>query len=230
MLLLFYFKDFSFRYIVWNLYLSKAIKILTSLKIYSMNKIKSVCVYCGSNFNGDAKLRSAVKQLADTLVSHKINLVYGGGSVGVMGIIADDVLQGGGTVTGVIPQFLMDKEVGHKGLTEMIITENMHQRKQRMADLSDGFIILPGGFGTLEEFFEVLTWLQLGLHHKPIGVLNINGFYDPLFDQMDKMVENKFLKPANRDLVFNEADAEVLIYKMDSFSATPDEVWFRDKI
>ncbi|QPH39790.1 LOG family protein [Pedobacter endophyticus] len=194
-----------------------------------MNKLKAICVYCGSNFNGDPHLRSGIKQLASILVSEKIMLVYGGGSVGVMGVLANDVLELGGKVTGVIPQFLMDKEVGHKGLTEMIVTENMHQRKQKMADLSDGFVILPGGFGTLEEFFEVLTWLQLGLHTKPIGVLNINGFYDPLFAQMDMMVKSKFLKPANRDLVFNEDNAETLINKMDSFSATPDEVWFKER-
>ncbi|PWS30073.1 LOG family protein [Pedobacter paludis] len=194
-----------------------------------MNKLKSVCVYCGSNFNGDLQLRNAIKQLAETLVKQEIRLVYGGGSVGVMGVLADDVLALNGLVTGVIPQFLMDKEVGHKGVTEMIVTENMHQRKQKMADLSDGFIILPGGFGTLEEFFEVLTWLQLGLHNKPIGVLNVNGFYDPLFVQMEMMVQSRFLKPANRDLVFNEADAKILIEKMDDFSAVPDEVWFRDR-
>jgi uncharacterized protein (TIGR00730 family) len=194
-----------------------------------MNKLNSVCVYCGSNFNGDAALRNAIKQLAETLVKREIRLVYGGGSVGVMGVLANDVLGLDGLVTGVIPQFLMDKEVGHQGLTDMIVTENMHQRKQKMADLSNGFVILPGGFGTLEEFFEVLTWLQLGLHNKPIGVLNVNGFYDPLFAQMDMMVQSKFLKPANRDLVFNEADAETLINKMDDFSAIPDEVWFRDR-
>lgn len=194
-----------------------------------MNKLKSVCVYCGSNFNGDVQLRAAIKQLAETLVKQDIKLVYGGGSVGVMGVLADDVLALNGLVTGVIPQFLMDKEVGHKGVTEMIVTENMHQRKQKMADLSDGFIILPGGFGTLEEFFEVLTWLQLGLHNKPIGVLNVNGFYDPLFAQMEIMVQSRFLKSANRDLVFNEPNPEILIDKMDTFSATPDEVWFRDR-
>ncbi|GAA3980303.1 TIGR00730 family Rossman fold protein [Pedobacter ginsengiterrae] len=194
-----------------------------------MNKLRAVCVYCGSNFNGDVTLRKAIKQLAETLVKQEIRLVYGGGSVGVMGVLANDILELGGLVTGVIPQFLMDKEVGHKGVTEMIVTENMHQRKQKMADLSDGFVILPGGFGTLEEFFEVLTWLQLGLHNKPIGVLNVNGFYDPLFAQMEMMVQSKFLKPANRDLVFNESDAEALIDKMDNFSAVPDEVWFRDR-
>jgi len=194
-----------------------------------MNKLNSVCVYCGSNFNGDVQLRNAIKQLAETLVKQQVKLVYGGGSVGVMGVLANDVLELGGLVTGIIPQFLMDKEVGHKGVTEMIVTENMHQRKQKMADLSDGFVILPGGFGTLEEFFEVLTWLQLGLHNKPIGVLNVNGFYDPLFAQMEMMVQSKFLKPANRDLVFNEADAEILINKMDNFSAIPDEVWFKER-
>jgi len=194
-----------------------------------MNKLKAVCVYCGSNFNGDVQVRNAIKQLAETLVKQEIKLVYGGGSVGVMGVLANDVLEAGGEVIGVIPQFLMDKEVGHTGVTEMIVTENMHQRKQKMADLSDGFVILPGGFGTLEEFFEVLTWLQLGLHNKPIGVLNVGGFYDPLFAQMEMMVQHRFLKPANRDLVFNEADAAILIDKMDHFSATPDEVWFRDR-
>lgn len=194
-----------------------------------MNKLRSVCVYCGSNFNGDPELRAAIKQLAEYLVAQNIRLIYGGGSVGVMGVLADDVLALGGLVTGVIPQFLMDKEVGHRGVTEMIITENMHQRKQKMADLSDGFVILPGGFGTLEEFFEVLTWLQLGLHHKPIGVLNVNSFYDPLFEQLEMMVKHRFLKPANRDLVFNEANPKLLLDQMDNFSAIPDEGWFRDR-
>jgi uncharacterized protein (TIGR00730 family) len=156
--------------------------------------MKSLCVYCGSNFNGDPVLRKAIEDLAETMAQQQITMVYGGGSVGVMGVIADELLKREGKITGVIPQFLMDKEVGHKGLTEMIVTENMHQRKQKMADLADGFVILPGGFGTLEELFEVLTWLQLGLHGKPIGVLNVNGFYDPLFKQMDVMVEHRFLK------------------------------------
>ncbi|WP_410221434.1 TIGR00730 family Rossman fold protein [Pedobacter sp.] len=191
--------------------------------------MKSVCVYCGANFNGDENIKKAIDQLAHTLVNQGIELVYGGGSVGIMGLIADGVLRLGGTVKGVIPKFLMDKEVGHKGITQMIITNNMHERKQKMADLSDAFIILPGGFGTMEEFFEILTWLQLGLHAKPIGVLNVNGFYDPLFMQMEVMVQQRFLKQANKDLVFNETEAAVLISKMQNFSATPDEVWFRDR-
>jgi uncharacterized protein (TIGR00730 family) len=191
--------------------------------------IKSLCVYCGANFNGDPLLLKAIEDLAFSLVSQHITLVYGGGSVGVMGVLADEVLKHGGKVIGVIPQFLMDKEVGHKGITEMVITNNMHERKQRMADLSDGFVVLPGGFGTLEEFFEVLTWLQLGLHGKPIGVLNVGGYYDHLFLQMEVMVQHRFLKQNNKDLVFNEANPQVLIEKMSSFSATPDEVWFNDR-
>lgn len=194
-----------------------------------MENLKSLCVYCGSNYNGDPHLRLAVEKLAKEMAEQQIRLVFGGGSVGVMGLIADAVLAEGGKVTGVIPQFLMDKEVGHKGLTEMIVTENMHQRKQKMADISDGFLILPGGFGTLEEFFEVLTWLQLGLHKKPIGVLNIGGFYNPLFAQMDVMVEQRFLKPINRNLVINEADPQKMIALMNAFEAEPDEVWFRDR-
>lgn len=191
--------------------------------------MKSIGVYCGANFNGDPVLLAAIENLAQTFTDHQIRLVYGGGSVGVMGIIANEVLKRKGLVTGVIPQFLMDKEVGHTGLTEMIVTENMHQRKQKMADLADGFIILPGGFGTLEEFFEVLTWLQLGLHAKPIGVLNIAGFYDHLFAQMDVMVQHQFLKQSNRDLVFNEADPKILVDQMMTFNVLPDDKWFKDR-
>jgi uncharacterized protein (TIGR00730 family) len=191
--------------------------------------MKSICVYCGANFNGDPKLLAAIQKLAATFAAMDIGLVYGGGSVGVMGVIADEMLKLNGRVTGVIPQFLMDKEVGHKFITEMIVTSNMHERKQKMADLADGFIILPGGFGTLEEFFEVLTWLQLGLHSKAIGVLNVDGFYDCLFAQMDVMVEKQFLKPANRELVFNESEPEILVRKMMDFTAKPDDVWFKDR-
>ena len=123
----------------------------------------------------------------------------------------------------------MDKEVGHTGLTEMHIVENMHQRKQMMNDLCDGIIMLPGGFGTLEEFFEVLTWLQLGLHQHPVGVLNINGFYDYLLKQMDVMVEQRFLKPVNRHLVITSADAIELVDLMEHAKIEPDEVWFKDR-
>lgn len=188
--------------------------------------MKSISVFCGANFNGDPVLLKAVNDLADVFIEKDITLIFGGGRVGVMGLIADAVLKRGGNAIGVIPQFLMDKEVGHTGLTELIITENMHERKQKMADLSDGVITMPGGFGTLEEFFEVLTWLQLGLHNNPIGLLNIEGFYDPLLAQMHIMVEKKFLKPVNRDLVLSHSDPAALVRLMEGFNAKPDEVWF----
>jgi uncharacterized protein (TIGR00730 family) len=191
--------------------------------------MKSLCIFCGANFNGDPVLKQTVDQLAEVMVSRNITLVFGGGKVGLMGLLAEAVLQRDGKAVGVIPQFLMDKEVGHTGLTELHIVDNMHQRKQLMSDLCDGIIMLPGGFGTLEEFFEVLTWLQLGLHNKPIGVLNVNGFYDLLLKQMDVMVEQQFLKPANRKLVLTSGDAIELVNLMEDFDAKPDEVWFRDR-
>lgn len=191
--------------------------------------MKAISVFCGSNFDGNPVLLKAVNDLADAMVEKDISLVFGGGRVGVMGLIADAVLTRGGKAIGVIPQFLMDKEVGHTGLTDLIITENMHQRKQKMADLSDGVITLPGGFGTMEEFFEVLTWLQLGIHGNPIGLLNVDGFYDPLLLQIDLMVEKKFLKPLNRELVLSDHDPKTLIERMEKFDTKPDEVWFRDR-
>lgn len=191
--------------------------------------MKSVCVFCGANFNGDPLLLKTIHELADVFIEKDMTLVFGGGRVGVMGLIADAVLSRGGRAIGVIPQFLIDKEVGHAGLSELIITENMHQRKQKMADISDGVITLPRGFGTLEEFFEVLTWLQLGLHNNPIGLLNAGGFYDSLLAQMDLMVDRKFLKPLNRELVLSDPDPRVLIELMGKFSSRPDDVWFSDR-
>lgn len=191
--------------------------------------MKAISVFCGANFDGDPILFNAINSLAEIFVEKNITLVFGGGRVGVMGLIADAVLQKGGKAIGVIPQFLMDKEVAHTGLTELIITESMHQRKQQMADISDGVITLPGGFGTMEEFFEVLTWLQLGLHKNPIGLLNVGGFYDPLLLQIDLMVVKKFLKPMNRELVLSHAKPNDLIEMMENFNTKPDDVWFRDR-
>jgi uncharacterized protein (TIGR00730 family) len=191
--------------------------------------MRSICVFCGANFNGDPVLKQTVEQLAQVMAARDIALVFGGGKVGVMGLLADAMIANGGKTIGVIPQFLMDKEVGHTGLTELHIVDNMHQRKQLMSDLCDGVIMLPGGFGTLEEFFEVLTWLQLGLHQHPIGVLNVNGFYDFLLKQMDVMVEQRFLKENNRKLVITSADAIELVELMNNFKVEPDEVWFRDR-
>jgi uncharacterized protein (TIGR00730 family) len=191
--------------------------------------MKAICVFCGANFNGDPVLLQAIEELAEIMVNRNITLVFGGGKVGVMGLLADAVLSRDGKAIGIMPQFLMDKEVGHTGLTELHIVDNMHQRKQMMNDLCDGIIMLPGGFGTLEEFFEVLTWLQLGLHSHPVGILNVNGFYDLLLQQMDVMVEQKFLKPANRKLVLTSGDAIELVNLMNNIEIKPDEVWFRDR-
>lgn len=191
--------------------------------------MKSICVFCGANFNGDKNLKAAVDDLAELMVQQNISLIFGGGKVGVMGLMADAILTRGGKAIGVIPNFLLDKEVGHKGLTEMHVVENMHQRKQLMNDLCDGIITLPGGFGTLEELFEVLTWLQLGLHNKPIGILNLNGFYDFLLKQMDVMVEQQFLKPANRKLVLTSNHPQQLLDQMLGFKASPDDVWFKNQ-
>ncbi|MES2063786.1 MAG: TIGR00730 family Rossman fold protein [Bacteroidota bacterium] len=191
--------------------------------------MKAICIFCGANFNGDPVLKQAIELLAEVMVSKNITLVYGGGNVGVMGLLADAVLSRGGEVIGVIPQFLMDKEVGHTGITKLHIVENMHQRKQMMNDLCDGIIMLPGGFGTLEEFFEVLTWLQLGLHNHPVGILNIGGFYDNLLKQMDVMVEQRYLKPANRNLILTSVDPIELVNLMENIDIKPDEVWFRDR-
>lgn len=191
--------------------------------------MKNLCIFCGANYNGDPILANAIDTLTDIMLNRDITLVYGGGKVGVMGMVADAILNKGGKAIGVIPKFLMSKEIAHPNLTELHAVDNMHQRKQMMSDLCDGYMTLPGGLGTMEEFFEVLTWLQLGLHSKPVGVLNTNGFYDLLLQQLDVMVEQRFLKPVNRSLVLSSGDPTELIQLMDSFKAETDEVWFRDR-
>ena len=192
--------------------------------------MKAICVFCGANFNGEPVLKQTVEQLAEVLVARHITLIFGGGRVGVMGILADAVLNKRGKAIGVIPRFLMEKEVGHTALTALHIVDNMHQRKQLMNDLCDGIIMLPGGFGTLDEFFEVLTWLQLGLHNHPVGILNVNGYYDLLLKQLDVMVEQQFLKPANRQLVLTSGDAIELVKLMDDCKLSAENVWFKDKV
>jgi len=191
--------------------------------------MKSICVFCGANFNGDPLLNDAINQLAEIMAAQNIALVYGGGKVGVMGLLADALLSRGGKAEGVLPKFLMDKEIAHTGLTKLHVVETMHERKQLMGDLCDGFITLPGGLGTMEEFFEVLTWLQLGLHSKPVGILNVTGYYDLLLKQLDAMVEQRFLKPVNRELVLSATDPIELVDTMNNFKAKTDEVWFRDR-
>jgi len=160
-----------------------------------MARIGSVCVYCGSAGSVDERYRQGATDLGTELGKRQIGLVYGGGRVGLMGLVADAAMAAGGHVTGIIPQFLQDYEVGHHGVSELLVVDTMHTRKQAMADRSDAFIVLPGGFGTLEEFFEVLTWKQLRLHDKPIIIADIGGYWGPLVSLLDHMIAEKFARP-----------------------------------
>jgi hypothetical protein len=156
----------------------------------------------------------AARGLARALVEHNIGLVYGGGKVGLMGVIADEVLRLGGDATGVIPKHLVEREVGHAGLTRLFVVKDMHERKAMMSDLAEGFIAMPGGMGTLEELFEMVTWAQLGIHAKPIGLLNVNGFYDGLASFIDHLVETGFVRPAHAALMTRDADPDALIRRL----------------
>lgn len=178
--------------------------------------MKSIAVYCGSSKGFNEVYSKTAEDAGIFFAKNDIGLVYGAGSVGLMGKIANSVLENSGKVFGVIPQFLMDLEVGHKGLTELYITATMHERKMKMAEIADGIIALPGGFGTFDELFEMLTWSQLGLHEMPIGILNINGFFDPFLAMVQKMVDEGFLKKENQDLIIADDKIENLIEKMKS--------------
>jgi len=180
--------------------------------------MKRVCVFCGSNAGIRPEYGIAARELATVLARRGLGLVYGGGKVGLMGTLADSMLEAGGEVIGVIPQSLVAKEVAHRGVSELRIVDTMHQRKALMNDLSDAFIALPGGFGTLEEFFEILTWSQLGIHGKPSGLLNVSGYYDGLLAMLDHAVSEGFLRPAFRELVIADIDADALVQRLDSFS------------
>ena len=173
--------------------------------------LERVCVYCGSNSGTDPAYAGATRELGALLAARGLGLVYGGGRVGLMGIIADAVLAEGGEVIGVIPEMLVKMEVAHLGLTDLRVVGSMHERKALMVDLADAFIALPGGFGTLEEFSEVLTWAQLGLHRKPHGLLNVAGFYDPLLAFFDHAVAANFIRLAHRELVISEKDPARLL-------------------
>lgn len=173
--------------------------------------MKSICIYCGSAVGASPAYAQAARELAQGMVTNNIGLVYGGGNIGLMGVIATEVMRLGGEATGVIPQVLLDKEVGHVGLTRLHIVKDMHERKAMMAELSDGFIAMPGGVGTLEELFEVFTWFQLGLHDKPIGLLNVNGFYDGLVAFLQHQVSQGFLKANQAGFLMHEADPATLL-------------------
>ena len=176
--------------------------------------MRRICVFCGSNAGARSEYAEAARALAAVLVERKLGIVYGGGNVGLMGVLADAALERGGEVIGVIPRSLLDKEVGHRGVTELLVVETMHERKALMNDLSDAFIALPGGFGTLDEFFEVLTWSQLGFHGKPCALLNVAGYYDRMLAMLDHAVAERFLRPAYRELVIADTDPSRLMQRL----------------
>lgn len=190
-----------------------------------MKKLDSLCLFCGSSPGADPAYAAAADGFGRTLAELNIRLVYGGGSVGLMGIAADGCLAAGGSVIGVIPQLLMEKEVGHKGITQMHVVANMHERKALMTELSDGFIALPGGYGTLDELFEALTWLQLGYHRKPVGLLNVNGFFDQLVGFIDHSRDQRFLRDMHRDSLSVDADLRRLISKLQAAKAPDTGKW-----
>jgi uncharacterized protein (TIGR00730 family) len=187
--------------------------------------MNSISVFCGSSEGNDQMIIETAYQLGQTLAENTIALVYGAAKIGIMGKVAKGALDRKGKVIGVIPHFLETKEIVHDGLDELIVTDNMHDRKVIMYDRSDGFMIIPGGFGTMDEFFEITTWGQLGLHTKPIGILNINGYYDALIQQCKKMVERGFLKQENLNAVVVDTTIEGLLVKMKNYVSLPAPKW-----
>lgn len=190
----------------------------------SMANIKSLCVYCGSSDRGSPAHHDAALHLGSTMAKAGIRLVYGGGRIGMMGRIADAVMDSGGEVIGIIPQFLEQVEVGHSGVTQLIVTENMHDRKQKMAEMSDAFLIMPGGLGTLEETFEILTWKQLGLHEKPVIIADIGGYWQHLTNLIDHMIAENYAKPENRALFQVIDNIEELLPALSAMPAYDHEV------
>lgn len=187
--------------------------------------MKAVCVFCGSNPGNHPDYAAAAEALGQAIAKRGATLIYGGAEVGLMGITADAALAAGGEVIGIIPKALMDKEIGHKGLTRLEAVGSMHERKARMAELSDGFVNLPGGTGTLEEMFEVWTWGQLGFHNKPIGVLNVRGFYDLLMTFLDHQRDEGFVKPGLRDTLLSSGEPETLLDEMEAYEAPVVQKW-----
>ncbi len=191
--------------------------------------MKRITVFCGSSIGTDEAFKSEAVLLGETLAKQNIGLVYGGARVGVMGAVADGVLKAGGEVIGVIPQFLRTKEVAHENLTELIMVKTMHERKTKMHELCDGVIALPGGFGTMEELFEMLTWAQLGLHQKPIGLLNTNNFYNDLIQFINNMVSKGFLKQVNQEMLIVGNSVDELLKKMNDYRAPSVHKWMTNE-
>lgn len=187
--------------------------------------MKSIVVFCGSSEGDSTVFVDQAYELGKTLAEQQTTLVYGGARIGVMGKVAQGALEAAGKVIGVIPDFLKVREVYHTELTELIVTENMHQRKMIMHELSEGIMMLPGGYGTLEEFFEMLTWGQLGLHQRPIGILNTNRFYDDLLHMLQKMVDRGFVKQENYDMILVDESIEGLLKQMKNYKPLPTTKW-----
>jgi uncharacterized protein (TIGR00730 family) len=191
--------------------------------------MRSLCVYCGSNAGNKPAYTERAIALGDRIAKEGLQLVYGGGNVGLMGIVADAVLAAGGEVIGVIPEQLVGWEVAHKGVTRLEVVANMHERKKRMFDLADGFVALPGGFGTLDEMFEMLTWRQLGIGNKPCAFLDVEGFYTPLMGMIDRMVEERFLHPDQRNDLWHGDDIDAMIGWMRAYSPAHADKWMDEK-
>ena len=187
--------------------------------------MRRICVYCGSNIGARQLYADAARDLADVLVRHDLELVYGGANKGIMGIIANAVLELGGRVHGVIPKMLCEKEIAHPNLTELHVVSSMHERKTMMAALSEGFVAMPGGFGTLEEIIEIITWGQLRFHEKPCGLLNVAGYFDHLLDYLDHAHAEGFLRSENREMLICDSDAAGLIRKFERYSAPHVDKW-----
>ncbi|AMK76874.1 MULTISPECIES: TIGR00730 family Rossman fold protein [Methylomonas] len=190
-----------------------------------MTTINSICIYCGSSSGRLEAYGAAAQTLATALVSRNIRLIYGGAGIGIMGMIADQVLHLGGQAIGVIPKALAHKEVAHPNLTELHVTQSMHERKMLMAELADGFIALPGGIGTLEELFEIWTWAQLGFHQKPCGVLNVAGYYDALISFLDHVAAEQFVKPHHRAMLMVETDPNLLLDRYVNYQPPAVKHW-----
>jgi uncharacterized protein (TIGR00730 family) len=187
--------------------------------------IKTICVFCGSSTGGDPVYAKQAEQLARFFLEKDIRLVYGGANVGLMRVLADTMLKGNGHVTGVMPENLVHREVAHLELTEMYIVSDMQERKAKMAMISDGFMTLPGAYGTFDELFEMLTWNQLHIIEKPVGLLNVKGFFDPLLKMLDRAVEEKFLRPEHRGILIAEEDEAVLLKRMNEYKPVTAEKW-----
>lgn len=187
--------------------------------------ISRVCVFCGSNTGADPAFAETARAFGETLAREKIGLVYGGGNVGLMGAIADAALTGGGEVIGVIPHGLARKELAHKGLSKLHVVESMHERKALMADLSDAFVAMPGGLGTLEEIFEVITWAQLGIHEKACAFLNVENYYNGLLEFLEQAVRQGLIKPEHRGMILVESDQKVLLGRIRAYQAPNVEKW-----